>query len=184
MSRLALGARIENMAARLARALGRRLIARARRRPPDFEIGQPDDPYLRRWYLIPRNPITNVYLHLFLRSDDDRALHDHPWPSCSILLHGAYWEVLFRERPRHGAALPRTLQRLRAPGRPVLRGARTAHRIVLRDDERGRPIPVWSLFLTGPRLRVWGFWCPLGRWVHWQSFTAGPRGQHIGRGCQ
>jgi hypothetical protein len=47
-------------------------------RPPDFVIGG-DSPYMLRWWIIPRNKFFNIYLHRFLRSDDDRALHDHPW---------------------------------------------------------------------------------------------------------
>src|SRR3954466_1246173 len=70
------------------------LIARVTRREPDFIIGGEDDPYIRRWWVIPRNRFFNIYLHQFLRSDDDRALHDHPWVNCSILLRGEYIEHL------------------------------------------------------------------------------------------
>ena len=73
----------------------RALLSRVRkvmaRREPDFIIG---DNYLRRWWLIPRNRWLNVYLHEFRASDDDRALHDHPWASCSIILRGEYFEHL------------------------------------------------------------------------------------------
>lgn len=159
------------------------LVALARR-PPDLTIGGGDaDPYLRRWYLIPRNRVCNIYLHQFLRDDDDRALHDHPWPNCSIVLAGRYEEVRFARRPMHGEPLPPTVSRWRRPGRPVLRRARTAHRVVLARDQHGRPVPCWSLFLTGVNLRSWGFWCPMGRWVHWRSFTSGPRGEVVGAGC-
>ena len=37
--------------------------------------------YLSRWHIIPRNRYFNIYLHKFVGSDDDRALHDHPWRS-------------------------------------------------------------------------------------------------------
>lgn len=37
--------------------------------PPDFVIG---DDYLRRWWVIPRNPYANVYLHEILHSDEGR----------------------------------------------------------------------------------------------------------------
>lgn len=47
-------------------------------RAPDFYIGGNANPYLLRWWVIPRNRFFNVYLHKFLRDDDDRALHDHP----------------------------------------------------------------------------------------------------------
>ena len=40
----------------------------------DLVVGGDADPYLRRWWLIPRNRIFNVYLHHFMRSDDDRVL--------------------------------------------------------------------------------------------------------------
>jgi hypothetical protein len=33
-------------------------------------------------------------LHHILRSDHDRALHDHPWPNASFVLSGGYWEVV------------------------------------------------------------------------------------------
>ena len=74
----------------------RRLLAKANnimRRPPDFIIGEPANPYLIRWWVIPRNRWFNIYLHEIRRSDDDRALHDHPWLNCSILLHGGYFSI-------------------------------------------------------------------------------------------
>ena len=64
----------------------------ADRRPPDFIVGGKEDPYMLRWWIIPRNRWFNVYLHNFLRSDDDRAHHDHPWWNFSILLRGEYTE--------------------------------------------------------------------------------------------
>src|SRR5580704_9904819 len=72
--------------------LSRRLRVVAARRPPDFIIGGNEFPYMRRWWVIPRNRIFNIYLHHFLRSDDDRALHDHPSWNVSILLKGEYTE--------------------------------------------------------------------------------------------
>lgn len=160
------------------------ILALASRRPPDIEIGGSENPYMRRWWLIPRNRLFNIYLHQFLRDDDDRALHDHPWPNCSLLLTGAYWEITFARPPVHGAPLPPAVRAWRRRGRPVFRRGSTAHRIVLpRDIWTGKPIPCWSLFLTGPVSRSWGFWCPAGRWVHWRSFTAGPRGEVVGAGC-
>ena len=90
------------------------LIERNLPREPDFIIGGRDNPYLLRWYLTPwrrwhregrETPtpwrrikgwfgfvLPSAYLHCFIRSDDDRALHDHPWFWCSILLRGRYVE--------------------------------------------------------------------------------------------
>lgn len=30
---------------------------------PHFVVGGPDNPYLLRWYVLPRNPFCNLYLH-------------------------------------------------------------------------------------------------------------------------
>ena len=128
--------------------------------------------YLSRWYIIPRNPWFNIYLHKFSGSDDDRAVHDHPWWSVSFLLKGRLIErylvpgtfVDWLEDARY---VPRF--------RPVFRPAEFSHRLVL---ARG---PAWTIFITGPRRREWGFWCG-SRWVHWKEFTD-ESGNRIGRGC-
>jgi hypothetical protein len=98
-------------------------------------------------------------------------------------LSGQYFEVVFETVPVHGSPLPRQVKMLRETGRVVFRRARSAHRIELLRDNVGTIQPVWSLFLTGPNLRSWGFWCPAGRWIHWRSFTTGPRGEVVGAGC-
>lgn len=140
-------------------------------RPADFIVGGQDDPYLHRWHLVPRNDHAgNCYLHHFLRSDDDRALHDHPWDSVSFVLSGHYDEVL-----RDGDAPIR-----RGVGDVICRTAADLHRIVLPEDQRARG--VWTLFVTGPKVRDWGFACEKG-WVPWQEFTDPNDKGLIGRGC-
>lgn len=135
-------------------------------REPDFVIGEAENPYLRRWWVIPRNAGCNVYLHEILRSDDDRALHDHPWPNTSMLLDGRYVE----HTPEG--------EFMREPGWIGSRPAEAAHRLVILPGERAV-----SLFMTGPKVREWGFLCPKG-WVHWQDFTGGVNGELVGRGCE
>ena len=147
------------------------LLAVVDRRPPSFVIGGADSPYLRRWRLLPRNPVFNAYLHQFLRSDDDRALHDHPWANCSILLKGEYTEhTIAAGGVHHRRVLSAGAVRLRLSGR-------FAHRIELHDG------PCWTLFVVGPRYREWGFHCP-GGWIHWKRFTASDDRGAIGAGCE
>lgn len=148
------------------------LIKTKAKRPPDFVIGGHEDPYLRRWFILPRNYLFNIYLHEFLRSDDDRALHDHPWPSVSVILRGGYWEVVqfkntnIQIATRHGA------------GRMIVRpSGKLAHRIVIDGGTT-----CWTLFITGPRYRNWGFYCPQG-WVRWEDFTDPSDEGGIGKGC-
>jgi hypothetical protein len=144
-------------------------------RAPDEIIGGADAPYLRRWFVIPKNRWLGIMLHEFRRSDDDRALHDHPWPSLSILLYGHYREWSFADpaKPLKGFA-----KHDRQAGDWVPRSARHAHRVELPE---GRPC--WTLFITGPRLRAWGFHCPNG-WIPWERFTnPADGGATVGKGC-
>ncbi|UPG86809.1 hypothetical protein L2Y94_05495 [Luteibacter aegosomatis] len=148
-----------------------RLAARVMRRQPDFVIGGADAPYLLRWWVIPRNPFFNVYVHRFLRSDDDRALHDHPWANVSVLLAGQYIEHRIRAGGVHTATL-------RQAGTIAARMPKSAHRIELLADQA-----CTTLFITGPRMRNWGFHCRRG-WVPWQKFTAANDRGAIGAGCE
>jgi hypothetical protein len=152
--------------------LADRFIARITRRPPDFVIGGADNPYLRRWFVIPRNPIFNIYLHEFLRSDDDRALHDHPWANLSLLLRGCYVEhTIAAGGIEHREFFIAGMLRLRWTGR-------IAHRIELFDG------PCWTLFITGPKYRTWGFHCPRAGWIPWQRFVASDDIGAVGKGCE
>jgi hypothetical protein len=164
-----------------------RSIRRFFHRPPDFVIGSSDAPYMRRWWVIPRNRVFNIYLHNIRRDDDDRALHDHPWWNVSVVLGGGYWEIRPVYQPVNAPTDSLGLQMFQPPhltrtwrgwGSIVVRKATAAHRLVL-DDSR----PSWSLFLTGRTVRSWGFWCPNG-WVPWREFvdiTEG--GNTTGKGC-
>ncbi|MGZ2449619.1 hypothetical protein ACVIRO_002373 [Rhizobium ruizarguesonis] len=150
--------------------LAPRLISIADRRDADIYIGGREDTYLARWYLIPRNKWFNVYLHHFQRSDDDRALHDHPWWNLSVLLRGSYTEQTINAGGVNVLAI-------RSAGDFKFRYASEAHRIELHDG------PCWTLFITGPRIREWGFHCPKG-WRHWKVFTnPADNGATIGLGC-
>lgn len=131
-------------------------------RPADFVIG---NDYLRRWWVIPRNPWCNVYLHDIRKSDDDRAFHDHPWTNWSFLIEGGYIE----HTPMGSFE--------RKAGDFVMRGANQFHRLEV--PEGGSAI---SLFITGPKVREWGFGCPQG-WVHWKDFTDENDSSKTGRGC-
>jgi len=154
------------------------------KRKPDFVIGPPDDPYLLRWWIIPHNRFFNIYLHKILRDDDDRALHDHPWCNVSLILRGGYKEHQ-----------PGGKYKLRRAGRPVFRKATAAHRLELHRDRwhwvgigksrklvLQRIVPCWSLFITGPKVREWGFLCPRG-WKHHLDFVNPKNPGEVGNGC-
>lgn len=153
------------------RALSRLADRVPARRAPDVVIGGTADPYLLRWWLIPWNRWFNIYLHVFFRSDDDRALHDHPWVNLSILVDGRYIEETIRAGGIH-------IRTERRAGALKLRGPRAAHRVELVAGQ-----PCTTVFVTGPNLRSWGFHCPRG-WVHWRLFTnPADGGATVGKGC-
>lgn len=178
------------------------------RRSPDFVVGadSPDGAYLRRWWLTPWSglyrdvadaqmthwqrfvsKLPGIYLHEFLRDDDDRALHDHPWASLSLLLFGSYIEHTVAEGGIH--------QRRRFDqGALRFRGAKFTHRIELLASDvavtvngrtRGQPRrrTCWTLFIVGFRVRSWGFHCPARGWVPWRTFTAAGKPGETGAGC-
>lgn len=155
-------------------------MLRANLPSPDFVVGID---YLQRWWLAKivadhnfdrLGPIRdhtretndhNCYLHRVTGSDDDRALHDHPWPNVSFIIEGEY-----REHTPIGVFH-------RKPGDIVFRQADALHRLELVKG------PVWSLFITGKKVREWGFACPKG-WVHWEVFTSESGNfSGVGRGC-
>lgn len=147
-------------------------------RNPDFIVGTVEDSYLLRWWIIPRNKIFNVYLHCFLRDDDDRALHDHPWAWCSILLNGCYVEHTIDRGGVHK-------RQLRTPGDIKFSLPSRPHRVELIPGPivPTEKYPCWTLFITGPRVRQWGFHCPQRGWVHFKEFTNPDNYGEPGKGC-
>lgn len=139
-------------------------------RRPDFVVRAGDEPYMERWWVIPRNRFFNVYLHHFVHDDEDRALHDHPWVSMTYILSGGYREV-----QQSGVYN-------RWPGAVTFRRSTTAHRVVLFRRPNGDILEAISLFLTGPTVRVWGFHCSSG-WVPWQKFVDSRDKGAVGQGC-
>lgn len=151
-------------------------------RHPHQVIGGPEDPYLLRWHLIPRNPFFNIYLHKFCRSDDDRALHDHPWWFISLILRGQYDEITDtgtnrRTKRRHAGSIayrPATWRHRvsllwtscsSCGGSGIGYGTVPGGQWMETDcgtcdgSGNGVTLPCWTLIVTGRRARTWGFWC-------------------------
>lgn len=167
--------------------------------PPDFIIRPRGKPQTLRWWVIPRNRWFNIYLHKFVLSDEDRALHDHPWANASILISGDYIEWV--RVPEECTAIKEVNESFgRHQGFCYFRRASTAHRVQLIAQLKPTHIslnedgnfglggeliynPVITLFITGPKVRDWGFWCSKG-WRRWQDFCDERDYGAIGRGCE
>ncbi|MGC1305236.1 MAG: hypothetical protein WA840_22940 [Caulobacteraceae bacterium] len=92
------------------------------------------------------------------------------WVNLSVLLVGTYTEHTIAA----GGVNVRTVWRA---GQFKLRLPTAAHRVELTHGD------CWTLFITGPRMRGWGFHCPNG-WVHWKRFTAPDDEGRVGPGCE
>jgi hypothetical protein len=166
---------LANVVKKLPDGLTRKLLLWHQRkttsREKDVRIpGTPSIPaYMLRWWQWSRNAFFNCYLHIVLRSDDDTALHDHPWWNFSIVLEGGYFEHSILE----GGVHTKTWY---GPGMMQFRwrGSK-AHRLELPGIEVGGNtllLPARTIFITGPVLRRWGFHHP-ERWVdayEWDDF--------------
>lgn len=141
-------------------------IRRVRDTTKPIPIGPADDPILLRYFVIPRNRFLNVYLHCFLKSDDDRGLHDHRMANISVVLQGHYFEQRFVTKPVPGEPLPMTKQFLVMPMRPCFRRAATPHQVIL-NQLFGKRVGVWSLFIGFPHIRNWGFWQSINGMACW-----------------
>lgn len=117
--------------------------------------------YMERWLLM--TPWGTLRLHHILRSDDDRELHDHPWDFVSLLLSAGYEEQV---PARPGS--PRLTPDRRWEVRTFLKGETVRHRA--EDLHRLEvPTPAWTLVLTGPTRRSWGFLTEYG-WMHYKDW--------------
>jgi hypothetical protein len=94
--------------------------------------------YLRRWYF--ETPLFSIRLHHWLHSDDVRHLHDHTWGFVTFVLRGGYRDLTasgYEEMPA---------------GKFAYRPANHRHAVVVNSGG------CWTVLLTGPRTRMWGFW--------------------------
>jgi len=123
---------------------------------PDLEIVG----YLRRYCLIPRNKEGNIYLHN-IQGPDDPFFHDHPWAFTSYILNGGYVERVF------GGLNHRLATRVRRnKGDTFRKRPEDMHYIESVEPD------TWTLIITGPVVRDWGFRVN-GNWIHHTEHKAG-----------
>lgn len=130
-------------------------------------------PYLVRYFISKPKSKTKgrIYLHHILRSDHDRALHDHPWGFTSFLLKGRYLEIADASQALPGNgwlpyrdASEHLAYQLFESGDRLVRPADWRHRLVIAEGKS-----VWSLVFTTNKQRSWGFW-PNGKFCPWKRY--------------
>jgi hypothetical protein len=140
------------MFSNLARVMCKKFVKTIPRRR-DINNRAGDAVYLERYYLFGgpseegewADSSLQVCVHRFCRSDEDGALHNHPWEqSVSFILAGGYIE----ER-RVGDQVE---TRLHQPFDFNLISANDFHRVDLIEDD------CWTIFVSGKKTQSWGFW--------------------------
>ena len=129
------------------------------------QLGRPECPYLQRWAVMVG--LFSVRVHHFYRSDDERAFHDHPWWFLTLVLRGGYTDVspcpvcegnpalkLICGTGKPGGTCGGTGEQLDHITAGSVRFRPALHQHTVRVDPGG----VWTVILTGPNRRVWGFW--------------------------
>lgn len=126
-------------------------------------------PLLKRWFLLRLGPLNItpssstgkcerrycLMLHCFLRSDNDRAFHDHPWSFITFLLSP------YIEHTPHGVFRRRRFSLLYRP-------AEWQHWVEVVQPR------TWTIILHLRRRREWGFITNRG-WVHWLKYVNADR---------
>lgn len=122
-----------------------------------------NDLYLRRYYIYRGKRRPHIYLHHIVRSDFERACHDHPWDFVSLILKTGYTEICqFPETAFSEAGTTRTWKR---PGTFIRHKATDLHRLELKA-------PAWSLVFSGKKKRLWGFQTSDKGWIAFDKLYA------------
>jgi hypothetical protein len=101
-------------------------------------MGEKGNPYLYRWTFLFFN--YSIRIHHWIRSDDDRFFHDHPWNFISIILKGKYVNVTPKGR---------------YPVNAISRWKSNAlDRHYLEIPKGG----AWTMLFCGRPYHKWGFW--------------------------
>lgn len=101
--------------------------------------GLKECPYFRRW-VIPLPLGYAIRIHNWLGEDDTRYLHDHPFWMVIICISGGYTDV-------------------NDNGLDILRIGSIRFRKATYKHSVTKPLPnTWTLLITGPDKRRWGFW--------------------------
>ncbi len=124
-----------------------------------------DQPYLERYYLLfkERNKFPfNIFLHKFIKGDDELDLHNHPWGYMTIILSGGYWEYQFADKLKlintncdnKLYSYQKIIKKWRKPGTILFYNHNNTHRVELAENTE----TCWTLFIPfKTSTKGWGF---------------------------
>lgn len=162
------------------------------------------DVYLERYYICGKAPpypdsfderpkprlefLPTIYLHHFMRSDEDKELHNHPFAGTAFILAGGYseerrflrsdtaeanakegrvFDTLEALRHVQGESRYSVMRRTYRPGSINRIAPDTFHRVDLLEED------AWTIFTIGPKVQGWGFWDRFtGEFTPWRDHIA------------
>lgn len=131
----------------------------------------PEDQRACRWWQKLTTWLPCVYVHRFMASDTDQALHNHPWCATSLILAGGYVE---ERKVEKGEVDPVSKffgyfdveERRLGPGAINRLKADTFHRVTLIEKD------CWTLLVLGAKVQTWGFLDRrTGVFLHWRDHS-------------
>jgi len=127
--------------------------------------------YMGRWGLFETRWLS-ARLHYIASDDDDRAMHDHPWPFVSLVLAGGYEEIRPDANDENnwmeqsdGSLVEAWHSSWRGPGSIAFRRPTDRHIVV------GVRPGTFTLFIYGMQRQWWGFYTRTGK-VFWQDYVS------------
>lgn len=162
-----------NMLKRLVKALARWAESRGKMYEITGRDKDDNDVYMIRYILV-KTKYFAIYIHKFLRSDDD-IYHDHPWHFMTYIADGAYTEKLLQQDTYEWKESTRRL----SSGSVVFRLSTHKHIVKLDRDYSADEDSPLTISLIGPRHREWGFW-PKNEYgkhsfVPWRNYLGLPK---------
>lgn len=118
--------------------------------------------YLWRWHVAGNRSGRGIYLHHFIKGDNDPDPHSHPWGFTTLVLAGGYVDECWK-KDADGRVVHDRYQTCK-PGRLYCRRASHIHRVLLPEGKTG-----WTLVFRGKRFCDWGFYVG-DRFVHWKEY--------------
>jgi hypothetical protein len=107
-------------------------------------LGHQECPYMYRW--IWNLGLFSIRVHKWIRSDDKRHFHNHPWNFLTFVIKGSYTDVSLNTS--NGEVTWDKLKRFSIRYRPA------SHMHYVDVPKEG----AWTIMITGPKAQKWGFW--------------------------
>ena len=110
-------------------------------------LGKTECPYLKRWVLIFFG--YSIRLHHWIRSDDKRFMHCHPWDFTTYVVKGKYYDV----------SSAKTKSGLEYHLVDTVKAGERRHRKAEHKHYVDVPLEgAWTILFCGRPKRKWGFW--------------------------